>query len=231
MVVCPLLTFLFRMNMGPDKPCIFCGLSQESINHLFCYCSKVSSIWSQLCTKIGTHISFPFGFKSGAWITDSNYSMYIISVITTTAWFIWKSRCDAIFRNVNPNYPVIAHRALAHVQDHFNYDKRHLGQRLILNNFSNADGQFLFNHTCFNQCTKVSAIGFFFSKSNYTVSIAGYYSQPSTDISPNNLLVLETALLVALDNSITIHHIFNQNISTGELITNLTQPQLGASTT
>lgn len=109
------IEFLFLLNMGPNSPCVFCGLSPETIDHLFCLCSKVSVIWSQLSNKAGVHISFPHGFYSGAWITDSNYSLYIISAISATAWFIWKSRCDAIFRNVNPNFPVIVLKALAHV--------------------------------------------------------------------------------------------------------------------
>lgn len=40
------------------------------------------------------------------------------------------------------------------------------------------------------------------------------------DITPNNLLALETALLVALDNNISVRHIFNENNTTGSLISN-----------
>lgn len=131
-----------------------------------------------------------------------------------------KSHCDAIFRNANPNYPAIVCRAFAHVQEFINCRSDLLGQRLVLNNFTSADGQFLFIHTCFNQSNKVSAFGFFITKPNYTVSIVGCCSQPFNNFPLNNLLALKIALHVALDNHITIQHIFNEDISTTRIITN-----------
>lgn len=88
-------------------------------------------------------------------------NIYIISIITATTWFIWKSRCDAIFRNLSPNFSAIICRALAHVQDHSIGGKDLLGQRLFLNNFSSTDGQFLFYHMRINHKTQVRMIGFF----------------------------------------------------------------------
>lgn len=153
--------FLYKMNLGPDNPCTFCSLSQETINHLFCHCYKITQIWSQLSNNISKHISFPNGLTAGNWVTDCGYSIYIISVITATTWFIWKSRCDAIFRNLSPNFSAIICRALAHVQDHSIGGKDLLGQRLFLNNFSSTDGQFLFYHMRINHKTQVRMIGFF----------------------------------------------------------------------
>lgn len=95
--------FLYPMNMGHDKPCILCGLSQETTDYLFCYCPKVSNILSQLSSRLGQTITFSWGFQAGGWITDDSYNLYTISVIAAIAWFFWKSRCDAIFCNTNPN--------------------------------------------------------------------------------------------------------------------------------
>lgn len=34
-----------------------------------------------------------------------------------TAWFLWKTNYDAIFRNISPNFKIIALRALSYAQD------------------------------------------------------------------------------------------------------------------
>lgn len=90
--------FLYKLNLGPDNPCVICKLLQETIDHLFCNCSKTQQVWSQLSSTVNKHIYFPNGFAAtGDWLTNADYSRYIISVIVATTWFIWKSRCDAIF--------------------------------------------------------------------------------------------------------------------------------------
>ncbi|KAH7684404.1 FMN-binding split barrel-containing protein [Dioscorea alata] len=69
--------------------------------------------------------------------------MYYVSIIVATIWFLWKSYCDAIFKNSTPNYSLIVNRAIAHMD--FNQENANLrGRCLLLNNFNQADGLFLF---------------------------------------------------------------------------------------
>lgn len=173
--------FLYQMRLGPNNPCILCGLSSETIDHLFSYRIKANEVWSHLSLKVNIYIHFPNGFASGFWLTEGNYSKHIASIIAATAWFLWKSRCDVIFCNANVNIPASVCRALAHVQEHANCNKGLLGQKLILNNFSYSDELFLFSHASINQGTKVRSVGFFLSNANYVVNIAGCSAQAIDD--------------------------------------------------
>lgn len=40
--------FLYNLNLGPDRPCIFCGLHCETINHLFNSCVSAQYVWNQI---------------------------------------------------------------------------------------------------------------------------------------------------------------------------------------
>lgn len=57
-----------------------------------------------LTDKLGLCLAFLDGFNSGVWLTSYNYPIFTTSITAATAWFIWKARCDAIFRNISINY-------------------------------------------------------------------------------------------------------------------------------
>lgn len=200
--------FLFQMRMGPNNPCILCGFSSETIDHLFCHCLKANQVWTYLNLKVNIHIHFPNGFASSSWLTDGNYSTHIASLIATNAWFLWKSRCNVIFRNANVNIPTAVCRALAHVQEHTSCSKGLLGQKLILNNFSGADELFLFSHVNTNQSTKVRSIGFFISNANYVVAITGCFADAMDDSPLDDLFAIGVALQTALDKHLNVKHVF-----------------------
>lgn len=125
------------------------------------------------------------------------------------AWFIWKSRCDAIFNNSPPNFSAIVNRSIAHAREHSKSNRCLLGKRLILYNFSGADDHFLFTHAILNESRRVRAIGFFLSSANLLVSFAGCLSQPADDNSSEALLALDVALQFALDFQLPVKHIFS----------------------
>lgn len=58
--------FLYSIHMGPDNPCIFCGLHSETTHHLFCNCIRVQSFWDIINCRENLTISFPEGFSSGS---------------------------------------------------------------------------------------------------------------------------------------------------------------------
>lgn len=165
--------YLHAINLGPHNMCIFCNLYPESPEHIFHTCSKSQCVWATLFNLTGSQFLFSNGFSSGDWISQSMYSMRIKIIIAYAAWFLWKARCDAIFRNSRPNFIFIAHKALSYAnQSSFaygNYNCRHL----ILSNFVSSDGLFLFIATSWNDQTQVGFGGFFISSFNYVIVFAG----------------------------------------------------------
>lgn len=66
----------------------FCGLMLETAEHLFLQCNKAKLVWNQVASLVGKNLCFPYGY--GVWLTDYNHSMFIISIIVATSWFLWK---------------------------------------------------------------------------------------------------------------------------------------------
>lgn len=83
--------------------CVFCNLAQESHEHLFHECCKTQGVWDLISTATGKNIFFPAGFVSGNWISLTSYSMRAKVLIAFAACF-FGTRCDAIFRNIRPNF-------------------------------------------------------------------------------------------------------------------------------
>lgn len=48
----PTTDYLYKLNLGPDNPCILCGLTKESIDHLFNQCPKTQLVWRHLSIKV-----------------------------------------------------------------------------------------------------------------------------------------------------------------------------------
>ncbi|XP_039118928.1 uncharacterized protein LOC120255096 [Dioscorea cayenensis subsp. rotundata] len=205
--------FLSYLHLGPDIPCRLCGLSSETIDHLFCYCPKAKQVWAYLSLKLNTFIHFPLGFGSGLWVTEGGFSTHIISVISATAWMIWKSRCDVIFRNTHFNVPTVVCRAIAHVQEFTVCRESLFGQMLILNNIPKSDNFILFTYSCVQQASEVCSTGFFITNTNYVVKLAGCFSFPVSESSLENLSATTAALQSALDHGFYIKHIFVQTPS------------------
>lgn len=169
------------------------------------------------------HIYFTNGFASGTWLIADIYSNYIKSAIAATAWLLWKSRCDHIFRSICINLPTVVCRALAHVQEFTDCRRSLLGRRLLLNNLSSSDDFVLFSCVIYNPATKVRSVGFFITSSNYVIFIAGYCL-----ISSHGWCVVgwplrsrrQLDLQAASDHRLGIKHIFVQSPSTSATITN-----------
>ncbi|XP_039134269.1 uncharacterized protein LOC120271661 [Dioscorea cayenensis subsp. rotundata] len=185
--------FLFQLRLGPNNTCALCGLFPETIDHLFCQCIIAKHVWNYLSLKINTYIHFPIGFAVGSWLTDGNLSKHCASIIAATAWLIWKSHCDVIFRNAIINIPAIACRALSHVQEYTASNRCLAGHKLILNNFSCANELFLFSHSSPNPgCCAIAMI----------------------DSLMDELSALDVALHSVLDNRLNIKHIFVNTTTT-----------------
>ncbi|XP_039136961.1 uncharacterized protein LOC120274484 [Dioscorea cayenensis subsp. rotundata] len=149
------------------------------------------------------------GFSSGSWAIQYRQSVRSLAFISAGAWFIWIARCNAIFKNIRPNLSIIASRTSAHVQDFFCSNLEPYGRKLILCNFSSADGPFIFTHAISRLEIQVRTIGFFISNANYKVILAGRWSQPLDDNSSDAILAIEAALQTTLQLQIPVKHIFS----------------------
>jgi len=92
--------FFHSLNMGSQTPCIFLFMEYETAEHLINSYFKSQIVWSLVNDLVSKNIPFPNGFLSGMWI-DSNQSgnsVFDNFVIVATSLFIWKARCDYIFK-------------------------------------------------------------------------------------------------------------------------------------
>lgn len=153
--------FFHSINLGPQSICIFCNLYLESPEHLLHTCCKSQSVWILLSHLTSKQIQFTDGFNSGTWITQSLYSKRIKIIIAYAAWFLWEARCDAIFHNINPNFYVIAHKALSYANENICGHENPICRKLILTNFACSDGLFLFSASSRNDQRQVGYGGAF----------------------------------------------------------------------
>lgn len=160
---------------------------------------------------VGHCFVFPNGFLNGSWLTCSNSAMFYKSIIVAIAWFIWKNRCDVIFKQIVPNYFIIAAWAFAYVTEFSKVNAAQLGRKPLLNNFSNADGPFLFVSTLWNPDAEVSGFGYFISNYNMIITSTSY----GPLIANTGILAELQAILIILQatnqDQMLFHQIFTTN--------------------
>lgn len=124
---------------------------------------------------MGKRVSFHDGFTTGNWITSDHNSLsnFAKAVVATTAWYIWKARCNAIFKNEEPNFINISRKAYALAQEYFVAAKHYHSKSLILSNFLSADAPFLFSVAFCSGDLNFGVAGFYITNANHVVSLAG----------------------------------------------------------
>ncbi|XP_039128871.1 uncharacterized protein LOC120265002 [Dioscorea cayenensis subsp. rotundata] len=202
--------YLYSIHLGPRNFCSFCGLDYESIEHLFFNCCKTQRIWYSVYALIGKHIDLPGGFSAGNWLTFHS-SAFNKFVIVAVAWHIWKARCDWVFRRINPNFGLIACKAICFANDFFQPTALNWGTKLLLNNFTNSDGLFLFIAASLNVHNQVYHVGFFIADFDFNIVIAGSCPLADSTCLVAKLHVLSVALHTAISSGIHISYIFNSN--------------------
>ncbi|XP_039136968.1 uncharacterized protein LOC120274488 [Dioscorea cayenensis subsp. rotundata] len=216
--------YLHSINMSPRTLCILCSLELESADHLFHGCYKAQQVWNLLNCILNINISFPDRISSGAWITDYNLSLHSISIIAVSIWLLWKARCAAIFSNIRPNYPLLVRKAIAHVQEFLQGNASLCGRRLLLNNFSHADGLFLFFAFSWNCANKVGHLGYFVSNSTHIINCAGHCCFTAESIFEAAIHALNTAIYNAINRQLNIRRILHCHQLISQLLYNNCEP-------
>lgn len=96
---------------------------------------------------VGKCLSFLQGFTSSNWLHSYQFrnSLFLKGVSATTAWFIWKARCNHIFKNESPDFDTIAYKVVPHAEEFSSTSSLQAGKCLLLSNFSSSKGLFLFS--------------------------------------------------------------------------------------
>lgn len=105
----PTYAHLYNLNIGPKNLCPFCGLENETVEHLFQTCSKILHCWHDLFAKLGLPSYLIDSLRTGTWLLDIN-DPWSKALIATITWFIQKQRCNRVFRNEPVNTCVILPR-------------------------------------------------------------------------------------------------------------------------
>lgn len=136
--------YLNSINLAPTITYILCNINLESLEHLFFQCSKSQVVWNLLRAYSGLNFFVLDNICSRAWISAYNFSMYSIALIANTIWILWKARYDAIFKNVSLNYTIIMNIVVSHVKEYMQGGARLDGKHLIMSNYNQAEGPYLF---------------------------------------------------------------------------------------
>lgn len=130
----------------------------------------------------------------------------------------WKARCNLIFRNEDPDFHSISIRAINHVREYFSSSYCQPGKQLILNNYSIADGPFLFVSSLGNCKTGAFGAGFFLSNTNSQIICGGCCNNRADSVLEAEALALTTALGSDLAMNLHVNTIFIANSDLHRLI-------------
>ncbi|XP_022015115.1 uncharacterized protein LOC110914639 [Helianthus annuus] len=98
---------LVRRNIPvQNNTCVFCGDYEET--YVFVSCQFVQTIWQNLAVWCGIPPIIAFGINDILTVHESSSGSrkirkVIHALVLVTFWSIWKSRNDAVFRQVNPS--------------------------------------------------------------------------------------------------------------------------------
>ncbi|KAH7679239.1 Reverse transcriptase zinc-binding domain-containing protein [Dioscorea alata] len=173
--------YLYRLNLGPQTFCSFCNLYTESTDHLFRTCSKTQVIWNMVGTIIKRYINLTDEIFSGHWILQgfSGNDTHTQSVIAATIWFIWKARCNRIFRDEGLDYHIIASRAIGHVREYSCTNSFQVRKYFIGDNFTFSDSPIILIASVYNLDGLIAGLGFITVDSFSNFIFAGSCGSPA----------------------------------------------------
>lgn len=190
--------FLYKMNLGPPDPCIFCGLVLESADHLFKLCHFSIKIWNLVASLAHIDTNLVDLVKSGLWLDlhSQGNSVFLASIIAATLWQIWKCRCNTIFRHECVGSDTVAKLVILHVNEFSISPNNHKMLNYIMHNRPMPFMK-IFSVAAWNEATGKGGLGFTFLDSKANVCYAGCGPCHFTD----TMEIESRALLLALHQS------------------------------
>lgn len=88
-----------------------------------------------------------------------------------TPWYIWKLRCNKVFRNENLDCWLLASKAIAHTREYFYTYASKPGRNLIFHTFTARDSPILIISDVWNREISCSRAGFYICDYNAKISI------------------------------------------------------------
>lgn len=174
--------YLYRLNLGQQTLCTFCNLFTETVEHLFLNCHKSQEIWSLSSSTARKNINMSDGVSSGFWLSQelSGNDIYTQSVIAATLWFIWKARCNEIFRTEDLDCQLVANRAVRHTREYF-LTFSPLGRKnFIMANFFDSDSPIILTASVVSVDLSIAGLGFIVSDHTSKLLYAGCCECPVT---------------------------------------------------
>ncbi|XP_039130370.1 uncharacterized protein LOC120266776 [Dioscorea cayenensis subsp. rotundata] len=167
--------YLYTLNIGPYVKCYFCDLEEDSIDHSIWRCSKVKHIWDSILAMMNIN-SPDFQFlSSGSWLTLKTHNRMenfkTKALIASTAWLIWKERCNCIFQNLTPKLGNILTRANAYCEDFFSASGKNHRELLRLNSTSNSI--FIYTDASWRNISQCAGLGFIIITNPGKILLAG----------------------------------------------------------
>ncbi|XP_022860943.1 uncharacterized protein LOC111381398 [Olea europaea var. sylvestris] len=103
-----------------DRRCVFCGLFEETCDHLFFKCSFTSSLWGSIRRWLGITRSMSTLAIALKWMKKENRGTSWLTktkrvALASTVYYIWLTRNRKIFEDLPADLDSIARRIKTHV--------------------------------------------------------------------------------------------------------------------
>lgn len=117
--------------------------------------------------------------STGFWLDFSHVdsSKFKASIIATTCWYIWKTRCDYIFKNKSPDYTIGARTVVGHVRDYSVSSAAQKGFQFFYANKPQAGHLHVYVAGNWRSNTGKAGLGFIMIDSNAMVKCVGINQQ------------------------------------------------------
>lgn len=129
-------------------------------------------------------------------------------MIAAGIWFIWKARCDFIFKNKRPCFVRIARMAVDHAQEFSRASCSPCGKSFFIINKPDPDFHCIYSFANYSAGSGMGGAGFSLVDSYAHVSLAGNRYKRSDSCLEMELFALSSALLAARSRGFNIQKIF-----------------------
>lgn len=150
-------------------------LAGKHINHIYNLCTQTKIVCDIIKERTHSQNDYFDNISTGFWLQNTSYAKHhcIASLITAASWFIWKSRCNIIFKGYLRDPHQIALQAFDHVHE-FNKSACYQREIFLLNHFNTNSADFyLFTDGSWVHSNHFIGVGFVIINSNQKILVAG----------------------------------------------------------